>query len=160
MLAWIPYILFSCEETPEDPNQFNAQEESLTILVGISSLEDDQTRSLNSTTGVVEVATAQISPGGGPSGTIHQIQVEILEEYEEKIQEVRVDINSGDRGNLQYTLINDSAQSNLYVLELESIAQEGEEREDIFTFSLWDLSTQEEGSQTEEDTEELSLWQP
>ena len=160
MLAWIPYILFSCEDTPEDPNQFNAQEESLSVLVGISSLEPETERSLNSTTGLVEVASAKVSPGGGPSGTIHQIQVEVLEEYAEKIQEVRIDIKSGERGALQYTLINDSAQSNLYVLDLESIAQEGEIREDVFTFSLWDLPTQEEGTLIEEMVDGDSSWAP
>ena len=160
MLAWIPYILFSCEDSPEDPNQFNAQEESLSILVGSSSLEPDQERSLNSTTGLVEVASAKISPGGGPSGTIHQIQVEVLEVYTENIQEVRININSGDRGYQQYTLINDSAQANLYVLDLESIAQDGELREDVFTFSLWDLPTQEEGTLIEEMVEGNSTWSP
>ena len=160
MLAWIPYIFLSCEETPEDPNQFNAQDESLSVLVGISTLEPDQTRKLSSTTGLVEVADAIISPGGGPSGTIHQIQVQVLEEYTDKIQEVRVNINAGERGISQYTLINDSAQSNLYVLELESIAQDGEQREDVFTFSLWDLPSAESNPEPESDTEGNTIWQP
>ena len=128
--------------------------------MGIPSLEPDQTRKLSSTTGLVEVADAIISPGGGPSGTIHQIQVRVLEEYMDKIQEVRININAGERGFSQYTLINDSAQSNLYVLDLESIAQEGEQREDIFTFSLWDVPSAESNPESESDTEGTAIWKP
>lgn len=148
-MAWFSLLgmLVSCEETQADPNQFNAHDESLSILVGIADLQDPQARSLFSSTGIVEVATAQISPGGGPIGTLHQIQVEIAEEYTENIQEVRINIDSGTRGYLEYILTQDSAQTSLYFLELESVGEEGEEREDVFVFSLWDLPAPAESTE-------------
>jgi hypothetical protein len=148
-------LLISCEETESDPNQFNAHDESLTILVGVSDLEEERIRTLFSTTGLVEVGTARIYPGGGPIGTVHQIQVEVFEEYTEEIQEVRIDIDSEERGSLEYTLTPDSAQTSLYVLELESVGEEGEEREDVFLFSLWDIPVQ-----TQEETTDGSTWLP
>lgn len=155
MFVWIGLSLFSCEETEEDPNQFNAQDESLEILVGISDIQDDASKTLYSTTGLVDIATATISPGGGPIGTYHQIQVLIFEEYMEEVQEVRIDIETGVRGTQQYTLTPDSAQPSLYVLELESVGNEEEERTDVFYFSLWDFPDQ----QTEETTDGSS-WLP
>ena len=139
MFGWIFLSFCGCEETAEDPNQFNAQDESLEVIVGISDIQEETSRTLYSTTGLVEIATASISPGGGPVGTVHQIQVQIFEEYMEDVQEVRIDIDSGERGTQQYTLIPDSAQPSLFVLDLESMGGEEEERGDIFLFSLWDL---------------------
>jgi hypothetical protein len=148
-------MLISCEETESDPNQFNAHDESLSILVGIPDLGAPRTRTLFSTTGLVEVGTASISPGTGPIGTVHLVQVEVLEEYTDKIQEVQIDIDSGDRGALTYTLVSDSAQTNLYVLDLESVGDVEEEREDTFLFSLWDIPVP-----TEEETTDGSTWLP
>lgn len=155
MFGWILLSFCGCEETAEDPNQFNAQDESLEVIVGITDIQEETSRTLYSTTGLVEVATASISPGGGPVGTVHQIQVQIFEEYMEDVQEVRIDVDSGERGTQQYTLIPDSAQPNLFVLDLESMGGEEEEREDIFLFSLWDLPE----PQTNETTDGSS-WLP
>ena len=155
MFGWILLSFCGCEETAEDPNQFNAQDESLEVIVGISDIQEETSRTLYSTTGLVEIATAAISPGGGPVGTVHQIQVQIFEEYMEDVQEVRIDIDSGERGTQQYTLIPDSAQPNLFVIDLESMGGEEEEREDIFLFSLWDLPD----PQTNETTDGSS-WLP
>ena len=155
MFGWILLSLFGCEETTEDPNQFNAHEESLEVLVGIPSLQEDVSRTLFSSTGLIEVAGAIISPGGGPIGTTHQIQVQILEEYMEEVQEVRIDINSGERGTQQYTLTPDSAQPTLFVLELESVGDQNEQRTDTFEFSLWDIPIPET-----EETTEGSTWLP
>ena len=155
MFVWIGLSLFACEETEEDPNQFNAHDESLEILVGISDILEDTSRTLYSTTGLVDIATATITPGGGPVGTNHQIQVLIFEDYMENVQEVLIDIDSGSRGTQQYTLTPDSAQPSLYVLELESVGEEGEERTDHFRFSLWDLPEQQT-----EDTTDGSSWLP
>lgn len=148
-MAWFPLLglLVSCEDKQADPNQFNAHDESLSVLVGIADLQDSTSRSLFSSTGIVEVASAQISPGGGPIGTIHQIQVQIGDEYTDDIQEVRINIDSGSRGSSVYALTQDSAQTSLYLLELESVGEEGEEREDIFVFSLWNIPTPEESTE-------------
>ena len=155
MFGWILLSLCGCEEAAEDPNQFNAQDESLEIIVGISDIQEDVSRTLYSTTGLVEIATASITPGGGPVGTLHQIQVQIFEEYVEEVKEARIDIDCGERGTQQYTLTPDSAQPSLFVLDLESMGGEEEERTDAFTFSLWDHPEQ----QTEETTDGSS-WLP
>jgi len=155
MFGWIFLSLCGCEETTEDPNQFNAQDESLEIIVGISDFQEDAFRTLYSTTGLVEIATASITPGGGPVGTIHQIQVQVFEDYMEDVKEIRIDINSGERGTQQYTLIPDSAQPSLFVLDLESMGGDEEERTDSFLFSLWDHPEQET-----EETTDGSSWLP
>ena len=155
MFGWIFLSLCGCEETAEDPNQFNAQDESLEVIVGISDIQEDVSRTLYSTTGLVDIATASITPGGGPVGTIHQIQVQVFEEYMEEVQEVRIAIDSGERGAQEYTLVPDSAQPSLFVLELESMGGEEEERTDDFLFSLWDLP-----EQNTEETTDGSSWLP
>ena len=155
MFGWIFLSLCGCEETTEDPNQFNAQDESIEIIVGISDFQEDAFRTLYSTTGLVEIATASITPGGGPVGTIHQIQVQVFEDYMEEVKEIRIDIDSGERGTQQYTLIPDSAQPSLFVLDLESMGGEEEERTDSFLFSLWDHPEQET-----EETTDGSSWLP
>ena len=133
MLTW---ILFACPEKESEPVQFNAPDESLVIHVGIDHLEEDVSRSLYSNTGIVEVAQALITPGGGPIGTLHQIQVQIEEDYAETVQEVYIDIDSHSRGISSHLLSTDSAQPSLHVISLESVGDEGEIREDIFTFRL------------------------
>ena len=73
----------------------------------------------------------------------------------EDVQEVRIDIDSGERGTQQYTLTPDSAQPSLFVLDIESMGEEEEERTDTFLFSLWDHPEQET-----EETTDGSSWLP
>ena len=133
MLVW---FFLACPETEQEPVQFNAQDESLEVHVGVATLEDSITRTLNSSTGLVEVANAEIDPGGAPFGTIHQVRVQLLEEYQEAVKEVYVDIDSGSRGIRTYMLVPDSAQPSLHVINIESIGEEDETRYDAFTFRL------------------------
>ena len=133
MLVW---FFLACPETEQEPTQFNAQDEFLEVHVGVDSLEPMAERSLFSSTGIVEVATAQVDPGGAPFGTLHQIRVSILEDYQESVQEVYLDIDSGSRGTRSYMLTTDSAQPSLHVINIESIGDEEEIRTDTFTFRL------------------------
>ena len=133
MLVW---FFLACPETEQEPTQFNAQEESLQVHLGVDSLEPAVSRSLYSSTGLVEVANAAIDPGGAPFGTLHQVRVELLEDYQDSVQEVYIDIDSGERGLRTYMLVPDSAQPSLHVINIESIGDEGETRYDDITFRL------------------------
>ena len=128
---------FACQETEESSAQFNASGETLSVSVGSSELLPDVERFLHSTTGSVEIGRAIVTPGGGPIGTEHQIQVEVFDEWEEEVASVVLETSSGSRGNLEYTLTPDSADQGLYLIVIESVGDEGEIREDEFTFRLW-----------------------
>ena len=130
-------FLFACEEQVEDSSQFNASGETLSVSVGVDEVLPGIECTLHSTTGLIEIGTASISPGGGPIGTEHEIQVEVFDDWENSVSSVMVKTESGSRGSLEYMLIPDSADPGLYMLTLESVGDIGEIREDVFTFNLW-----------------------
>ena len=133
----LPWSLCACEEVEDASSQFNASGESLTISVGVEEVLPPVERMLHSTTGLVEIGQAYVVPGGGPIGTSHQIQVEVFDEWEEEVSQVVVKTDSGSRGTLEYNLIPDSADLGVYILDLESVGDPGEVRDDVFTLNLW-----------------------
>ena len=148
-LLFLLGAFFGCQETEESSDQFNAAGETLSVSVGTNDLLPSVERILHSTTGSVEIGRASVTPGGGPIGTEHQIQVEIFDEWEESVSSVELETESGTRGTLQYALTSDSADQGLYMLVLESVGDEEETREDVFTFKLWTGETPEDSGVSE-----------
>ena len=83
-----PFVtwLFSCSNEGEFSYlQFNSVDDQVSIPVGVEELLPDTSISLFSSTGSIEIGTANVSPGGGPFGTEHIITVEVFDNYEDKV---------------------------------------------------------------------------
>ncbi|MCK6522909.1 hypothetical protein L6R49_15895 [Myxococcota bacterium] len=145
-LALILSLIVACGDKDESADyvQVNAADDTLTVDVGAAELLEARAVELRSNTGAVVIGTGEVSPGGGPIGTIHTVSVRIDEEYAELVDRATVRISSGDRGEDEYILTQDFADEGLYVYELKSVGAVGEEREDTFTLRLWDLTTDPE----------------
>lgn len=132
-------LLFACTGDQEAAyEQFNAPDDALSIEVGVAELLDPVTIDLWSNTGEVVVGAATVDPGGGPGGTIHNIVVEVFDDYEDVVDRASVRTDSGDRGEDEYDLTRDYADEGIYKLEIQSVADDGEVRTDTLTIRLWD----------------------
>ena len=145
-LALILSLVVACGDKDESADyvQVNATDDVITVDVGATDVLEARTVELRSNTGAVVIGEGEVSPGGGPIGTVHTLSVRIDAEYAELIDRATVRISSGDRGEDEYTLTQDFADEGLYVYELKSVGALGEEREDVFTLRLWDLTTDPE----------------
>ena len=133
-------LLGACTEEQETAFvQFNSSGEALTIYVGDESrLDEEASIDLTSSTGLVVLGTASISPAGGPVGTVHDLAVVIDDEYEETVTRVTVRTDSGERGKDEYELEGDSADEGYWKISLVSAGEADEVREDSFTIRLWE----------------------
>jgi hypothetical protein len=131
----------------EEWERFNAESDAIEVQVTASdALGDPVSAPLHSTTGEVEVGSVTITPGSGPVGTIHEIRVEVLDEYETEVGRVTAELDAGDRGAETVTqFVQDSADHGLWIVEVESRGDEGEERTDTFSIQLW-APTEEQSS--------------
>jgi len=130
--------LLACEEDAEPTyEQYNADDESVAIEVGADEELADVATSLHSSTGEVEIGAATVGPGGGPIGTLHTVIVEVFDEYASDIARASVRTASGDRGEDEYDLDADSTGEGIWKIEIQSVGEEGEVREDTLTFRLW-----------------------
>lgn len=145
-LALILSLVVACGDKEESADyvQINADDDVLTVEVGAADALELRSVELRSNTGAVVIGAGEVSPGGGPIGTLHTIAVRVDAEYAELVDRATVRVNSGDRGEDEYTLTQDFADEGLYVLELKSVGAVGEEREDVLTLRLWDLTTDPE----------------
>jgi len=138
-------LLLGCPETDADWVQYNAEDDSLEVQVGVAELQEDGSVALYSSTGLVEIGTASISPGGGPIGTEHSISVEVSDDYANDVDRVSIRTDSEDRGEDEYDLESDSAGEGLYATTLVSVGDDGEVRTDTLTFRLWYDANQDTG---------------
>lgn len=159
--------LIGCTSDEETTyTQFNAEDNSVLIEVGVDTVyetddngdavyDDDgepvpmsASVTLTSTSGEYDVGTATVTPSAGPIGTTHTVMVEVDSDYTGDVDRASVRTDSGDRGEDEYDLDEDSAQDGLFVLELVSYGESGETREDTLTFRLWtaDESSSDGGS--------------
>ena len=125
-------------------DQYNADNDSLTIEVGIDELLDPVEIGLMSSTGQVEVGLARVDPGGGPIGTNHDIVIEVYDAYQDVVDRASVRLKSPNRGSDEADLEQDSADEGVYLITLESVGDEGEQRVDTLTFRLWTVSENQE----------------
>jgi hypothetical protein len=129
----------ACETTEETSyDQYNAEDDTVTITIGGEELLAPVETVLHSSTGEIEVGVASVDPGGGPVGTKHAVIVEVYSDYANDIDRVSVRTDSGkDRGEDEFDLDADSASEGLWKIEIVSAGEDGESREDTLTFRLW-----------------------
>ena len=127
--SFLPLLLgATCSKDDEETyEQFNADNDALTISVGAADLGEAETIDLHSTTGAVLI------------GTEHVITVEIFDAYQDMVDQVTVRTDSGERGEDEYELIGDSADEGYYKRTLVSVGAEDEVRTDTLTIRVWDL---------------------
>ena len=68
--------------------QFNATDNDLSVEVGVADELDPVSIDLTSSTGQVTVGTATVTPGGGPVGTEHSIEVQVKDAFEDAVGRV------------------------------------------------------------------------
>ena len=149
MQHWPKSLLFAAllcgcgEDDPISYSLFNCEEDSTFVRVGeveILSGDDCDGRDLlqlRSSSCEVSVGQASISPCGGPIDTEHEIVVNVNSTYTHEISKVTAVLESGQRGEDEYTLTPDSADEGLYKITLISVGSEGEQRDDLLRIKLW-----------------------
>jgi hypothetical protein len=133
------------DDTGPAYEQFNAQEEVMEVRVGEAEIGDVALLELHSSTGAIVIGEASINPDAGPSGSIHDLEVQILDEYVHRVDRVSVEIDAGERGVQTYDLNADSADEALYRLEIQSFAEDSEIRTDVLEIQVWDLIGDQDG---------------
>lgn len=98
---------------------------------------------LESSTGSIVVGTARVDPGGGPVGTEHQVLVSIEDSFVSDVGRVTLEIE-GDRGFTEHELVQDSALQGTWVVQVTSVGEARESREDSFRFVLWQESEKDD----------------
>jgi hypothetical protein len=156
MFLLFAFTLIGCNSDDEtEYSQFNDSEDSLVVDVGTEEELDPVETDLHSSTGQVVVGWAQVSPGGGPIGTEHEIVVIVDDDYEDLVDRVSVRTDSGDRGEDEYDLEPDSADEGYYVLGIVSVGEDGETRSDTLSIRLWqEVESEDDSESTDEEEEE------
>lgn len=150
MLALV-FVLAACDQDETVTwKQYNADDDTLTLEVGVDDLLPAVSAPLTSNTGAVEIGTATADPGGGPIDTLHTLKVEVFAEYAEDVDRVSVRLDAGDRGEDEYDLDADSTGEGIWVLQVRSVGDVGEVRTDTLTFRLWDEVVDTGDASTEE----------
>lgn len=139
------------EEFPYRP--FNADDQLLTLCVGGGAgCEPVVELDLLSTNSSTEIGVATVDPGAGPVGTVHRFEVTILDEWIDPVALVQVRLD-GERGTQTWDLRQDSADHGNWVVEVESLGEPDESRQDDATILLWELLPEEAAATTEEEDE-------
>ena len=152
--------LFACagDEVPLVP--FNAEEQDLTVLVQDDCTPEDAAAvslTLLSNVGQIEVGYAEIAPGCAPLGSDHELFIEVLDEYEDLVDEAQVtaipeaasdldgDGEDEARDRATYTVPRDGADPGVFAISLRSLGAPGETREDRWRVTLVTLGEEEGG---------------
>ena len=149
MKHWPKYLVLTAllggcgEEDPISYSLFNCEEDSTFVHVGEAEIlsgddcDGGDLLQLRSSSCEVSVGQASISPCGGPIDTEHEIVVKVNSTYSHEIAKVTAVLESGQRGEDEYTLTPDSADEGLYKVTLISVGSEGEQRDDLLRIKLW-----------------------
>ncbi len=141
-------LLGACADD-EDPvwKQFNASGDEVVVQVGVEAVLDPVSTLLHSSSGMVEVGSARVEPGGGPLGTEHLFVVVVADAYEHEVGRTTVRVSSPGRGSDEYEMDSDSADEGTWTVTLVTRGEEDEVRDDTVTFRLWyDVSDEESPS--------------
>lgn len=135
---WLALGLVACDEsTSTSWVQFNADGDSVTVSVGAADVLPAVSTTLHSSTGEVEVGSASVDPGGGPIGTTHTVLVSVASDYAADVGRVSVRTSSDSRGEDEFDLEADSTGTGIFKLEMQTVGDAGETRDDTLTFRLW-----------------------
>lgn len=127
--------------------RYNADGDGVQVQVGepVSTAADEV--ELTSTTGTVAIGTGSVSPDAGPVGTEHALEVRLDEAYADQVDRVFAE-SSSSRGSLTHELIQDSADTSYWRVDVESLGDADEARTDTFTFLLWRLAAEDEAGES------------
>ena len=125
------------DETEQDYTQFNATTDTLTVSIAPDAEATPAEIELRSSTGQVIIGTAVLTPGGGPTGTEHQLVVEVADTWQGQVEEVVISVDSGARGIEEFILKRDSADPGYHQIDIVSVGDDGEVRDDIVTIQLF-----------------------
>lgn len=92
---------------------------------------------LTSNTGAVVVGTATVDPGGAPVGSDGEVTVQVRRLWAEDVDLIYLRVDSGERGEESFEMLQDSADHAYWFLRIESLGAEGEVRTDRFFFELY-----------------------
>ena len=146
--GWLACVLVAACNRDEGTAwaQINATDDRLSIEVGVDERLDPVGVPLRSSTGEVEIGYAEVRPGGGPIGTLHEIVVVVDDPHQDLVERSSVRADSGERGTDEFDLVRDSADEGYYKITLESVGAEGEVRTDALTIRLWQAVAAEEAT--------------
>jgi hypothetical protein len=151
-LAAVAFALVACSDDDTiGLVRFNNAADA--VAIGVTAgpeLGDPVERVLASNTGATQVGLATVTPGSGPIGTEHRVFVEVANDFQDLVIRARL-VATGDRGEQRYRLLRDSADPALWLLDVVSYGDPGEERQDTFTFELWRAADPGEQPDIEED---------
>lgn len=138
----------SCANGDDDDVRFNADDTIEVSITASTDLGEAVTADLHSTTGAVVIGTVTVDPGSGPVGTDHVVTVLVDDEFADEVDRADVLTDAGDRGIEEHSMVQDSAETGLWVRTLTSVGETGEARTDTFTIELW---TPDDGSSSDTD---------
>ncbi len=138
----ITALLVGCNRDEEiEYEQFNANDDTIEIEVGVDELLDFRRADLRSSTDSVDIGWVEVDPGGGPIGTNHVVSVEVFDAWAGEGDRVSVRTTPPDDDREiaedEYDLVQDSADEGYYKITLESVGDPGEVRTDTFTIRVW-----------------------
>lgn len=144
VIAWTVFAVTvgACNNKDDDPVwvRFNHDDDVIAVEIRPGEFGEPVSTELTSSTGEATVGTVRVEPGAGPVGTEHLVVVNVLDEFEDRVQRVDMIAESGDRGEQEFSMERDSADLGIWVLDLTSYGVDQEERIDLLRFSLWEIS--------------------
>lgn len=130
-------LLGACKKGDElEYDRFNGND-YVDVEVTASEILPAVSTDLRSNTGAVLVGLATVDPGGAPIGTSGEVTLEVGDAWAEDVELVVLRVDSGERGEETFDMLQDSADHAYWFLRLESLGDEGEVRTDRFYFELY-----------------------
>ena len=144
LLCLLPLVVACNGDDEITYQQFNSNNDLISVEVGVEELLPPVTEDITSSTGEVVIGTVTIDPGGGPVGTNHSIVAIIDDDWETQVDRVSVlpyPLDVEDAGTFEYDLEQDSADEGYYKTILESVGDAGEVRTDTFLVRVWQIES-------------------
>jgi len=154
-LASLSLLVFSAGCNNDDEItwvQFNTDGDTLSVAVGddVPPEQNDRCRDvpslcdglegcicLRSSLQANDVGTAILDPTFGPVGTRHRLEIEVLDAFQDIVRRATV-VASGNRGDDELELRQDSADAGNWAVELESLGAPDERRTDTLEVRLYE----------------------
>ncbi len=118
--------------------QFNGDDDILVVCVGEGEdCEPVSAIDVHSTNGSTLIGTASVDPATGPVGTLHTVSVDVDDAWEDQVLLVAAEF-IGIRGQQTWELRQDSADHGNWILEVESLGNDDEVREEEILLRLYE----------------------
>ncbi len=149
LILSLAFALMGCNRDEEVTyTQYNHEEDSLAVEVGVAELLASVDIDLHSSSGEVVIGSASVDPGGGPIGTEHEVVVIISDDYQDDVDRVSARLSSPNRSEDEFELDQDSADEGYYKTILQSVGDDGEVRTDTVTVRVWEAIPDEDDTES------------